>query len=199
MNAFITTLGMQYLILGITLLFTGGTHVYVYNSSPFFYSIGNGSILNIPISVVILIVLVVIAQLILSYTNFGQYVHVVGENQKAATLSGINSEKVKCLSYVILGICASIAGIILASWIRMLDPGQGIGYEFTAITATILGGANLAGGKGNIFNTFAGALLIIIIVNAMLLINISYNYQLMVRGIIMIMGVMLGLIYEKKR
>ncbi len=198
MNAFITTLGMQYLILGITLLFTGGRHISVYECSDFFYKIGNGFVFGIPISVVILLILVTIAQFVLSFTNLGKYIQVVGENSKAATLSGINVSRVRCNAYIILGICASIGGIILASWIRMLDPQQGIGYEFSAITATILGGASLSGGKGNVFNTFAGATLIILIVNSMMLVNISYNYQQMIRGIIMIAGVAVGIIYGKK-
>jgi ribose/xylose/arabinose/galactoside ABC-type transport system permease subunit len=198
MNAFITTLGMQYLILGITLFYTHGNHVAYNESSEFFYAIGNKSLGGIPISVIILIALVTIAQLILSYTNFGQYLKMVGENSKAATLSGINVSWTRCLGYVFLGVCAAISGIILASWVRNLDPASGLGYEFQAITVAILGGTSLFGGKGNIFNTFAGALIFVMIVNAMLLIDISYNFQLMIRGIILIAGVTVGVIYAKK-
>ena len=171
MNGFITTLGMQYLILGITLLFTKGNYLFIRQSTPFFHQIGNGTIGAVPVPVLLMLGLAGVAQWVLSRTNFGQYAKASGANERAATLSGINVERVRT-SYVLLGICAAISGIVLASWLREMDPSTGVGYEFEAITAAVLGGTRL-GGSGNILNSIAGTLIMVMIVNAMILLNIS--------------------------
>ncbi len=154
MSAFITTLGMQYVFLGITLLFTSGNYVYVKAYTDFFYKIGNGYIGIIPVGVILMIILAGAAQWVLSGTNFGQNIKVSGANEKAATLSGIRVEWNRCISYVILGMCASLSGIVLASWVRQMEPKTGVSYSFEAITAVVLGGTSLSGGRGNIFNGF---------------------------------------------
>lgn len=189
MNAFITTLGVQYLIYGITLLYTGGNHVYMKDISGVFYKIGNGYLGVLPFSVIGLAVLLILAQWVLSHTNFGQYVKTSGANAKAAALSGVKVEKTKTIAFVILGLCASLGGIVLASWIRRLEPGFGLRYSFEGITAVVLGGTSLLGGRGNIVNSFVGALLMLMVVNVMILFNISYNYQLLLRGLILIIAV----------
>jgi len=198
LNGFIVTLGMQFLILGTTLLITGGNQVFIYKTTDAYFFLGNGKLFGIPFSIIVLILLCIIAQLVLSFTRFGQYLKLVGENEKSATLSGIKVPRVINQSYIFLGICAAISGIILASWVRQLDPGSGVGYEFSAITATILGGTSLLGGKGNVLNSFIGALIIVMITNTMMLFNIPYNYQLMVEGLILIIGAILGNYYGKK-
>lgn len=194
MNSFITTLGMQYLILGITLLFTGGNYLFLEESAPFYHSIGNGMFGIIPVPVILMFVLAFLGQWTLSRTNFGQYVKAAGANESAATLSGIKVEKTRLLTYVLLGVCAAISGIVLSSWLRQMDPSTGIGYEFEAITAAVLGGTSLAGGRGNVINSIAGTLIMVMIVNAMILLNISYNYQLVVRGIILVAAVTLEVV-----
>jgi ribose/xylose/arabinose/galactoside ABC-type transport system permease subunit len=198
MNAFITTLGVQYLIYGITLLYTGGNHVFLKATSGFFYNIGNGHFGFVPVSVLILILLLIIAQWVLSFTNFGQYVKVSGANEDAAKLSGVNVEKIRVVCYVILGICASLGGVVLASWIRQLEPGFGLRYSFESITAVVLGGTSLLGGRGNAINSFAGALIMIMIVNVMILLNISYNYQLVMRGLILIVAVTIEVLMRRR-
>ncbi len=198
LNTFIATLGMQFVVLGGTLLFTGGQHVWVFDSYPVFEKIGNGFLGPIPISVILLISIVVLGQFLLSFTNFGQYLKMSGENPEAARLSGICVEKVIFLSFLLVGLCAGLGGVVLASWVKNMDPGTGIGYEFEAITAVVLGGTSLLGGQGNATNTFAGALILVIIGNAMTLLNISYHYQLMVRGIIIIAAVSLEIASRRK-
>lgn len=198
LNPFITTLGMQFVVLGGTLLFTGGQHVWVFECHPLFEMIGNGFIGGIPLSVILLIAVVVLGQLLLSLTNYGQYIKTTGENPEAAKLSGIRVERVIFLSFLIVGLCAGLGGVVLASWVKNMDPGTGIGYEFEAITAVVLGGTSLLGGQGNVANTFAGALILVIIGNAMTLLNISYHYQLMVRGIIIIAAVSIEIASRRK-
>lgn len=189
LNGFIATLGMQYALLGITLLYTNGSYTILTDYSGFYYAIGNGTLFGIPLQIVLMFCLALAAQWVLSRTNLGQNILASGANDKAATLSGVRVAKMRCISYVVLGVCASLAGIILASWVRQFEPSTGIGYEFEAITAVILGGASLSGGRGNIFNSVAGAFIMVMVVNAMILLNISYNFQLMVRGLILIIAV----------
>ncbi len=191
MNPFITTLGMQFAVSGLTMLYTGGGHVWVFEITPFYETIGNGFFGPLPVSVIILIVVVLVGQIVLSYTNFGQYVKYVGANGSAAKLSGINTERVTMITFIIIGLCGALSGIVLASWVKNMDPGLGVGYEFEVITAVVLGGTSLLGGRGNILNSIAGVLILVIVVNAMTLLNISYNYQLMIRGIILIISVSL--------
>jgi ribose transport system permease protein len=140
----------------------------------------------------------VLGQFLLSFTNYGQYIKTAGENPEAAKLSGIRVERVIFLSFLIVGLCAGLGGVVLASWVKNMDPGTGIGYEFEAITAVVLGGTSLLGGQGNVTNTFAGALILVIIGNAMTLLNISYHYQLMVRGIIIIAAVSIEIASRRK-
>lgn len=199
MSAFITTLGMQYVFLGITLLFTEGSYVYVKKYTSFFYEIGNGYLGEIPIAVVLMIVLAGAAQFVLSKTTVGQNMKASGANENAAALSGIRVERNRCISYMVLGLCAAVAGIVLASWVRQMEPRTGVNYAFEAITAVVLGGTSLQGGRGNVFNSIAGTLVMVMIVNAMILLNISYNYQLMVRGIILIAAVTLDVMMRRRR
>ena len=198
LNPFITTLGMQFVVLGTSQLYCGGQHLWVFGCHPVFEALGNGFIFSVPVSAVILITAVIVAQWALSYTNFGIYLKASGENAQAAKLSGAKVEKTIFISYLLVSICAAIAGVILASWVKNFDPSSGIGYEFEIITAVVLGGTSLLGGRGNVTNTFAGVLILIIIGNAMTLLNISYQYQLMVRGIIIITAVSLELIMKRK-
>jgi ribose transport system permease protein len=198
MNAFITTLGIQYVIYGITLLYTGGNHVYLRATSGFFYNLGNGYLGFVPVSVAGLLVLLILAQWTLSRTNFGQYVKMSGANENAARLSGIKVEKIRVVCFTILGICAGLGGIILASWIRRLEPGFGLRYSFEGITAVVLGGTSLLGGRGNIVNSFVGALIMIMIVNVMILLNISYNYQLVMKGLILIVAVTIEVLARRR-
>jgi ribose/xylose/arabinose/galactoside ABC-type transport system permease subunit len=198
MNAFITTLGVQYVIYGITLLYTGGNHVYLRATSGFFYNLGNGYLGFVPVSVAGLLVVLVLAQWTLSRTNFGQYVKMIGANENAARLSGIKVEKIRTICFTILGVCAGLGGIILASWIRRLEPGFGLRYSFEGITAVVLGGTSLLGGRGNIVNSFVGALIMIMIVNVMILLNISYNYQLVMKGLILIAAVTIEVLARRR-
>lgn len=202
LQGFIATLGMQYVILGATLLYTNGNYTtlaqYTSNYNNLYCWIGTATILGIPLQVYIMITFTVIGQLMLSYTKLGQHIKFAGENPLAATLSGISVEKTRFFSYAILGFCSAISGLILGSWVRQFEPQTGIGYEFEAITAVVLGGTSLTGGKGNILNSVIGAILMVMIVNAMIQLNISYNYQLMVRGIILIFAVTLQVYMRRK-
>jgi ribose transport system permease protein len=95
-------------------------------------------------------------------------------------------------AYLISGAAASISGIILASRVRNLDPTVGIGYEFSALTAVVLGGARLSGGQGNVLHTLAGVLILGVIANGMRLFNLPFNLQLLVQGFVLVAAVAWG-------
>ena len=113
----------------------------------------------------------------------------MGGNIKSAYLSGINSKKIIVYSYLISGLMASLGGILIASRVRNMDPTAGIGYEFLALTAVILGGTKLTGGYGKIFNVFAGVLIIGLISNSITLLNLSYYAKLLIQGFIFLLVV----------
>lgn len=202
LNGFIATLGMQYAVLGATLIYTNGSYTmlstYTQNFDNLYCKLGTVIIGGVPLQVYIMFAVAIAAQFVLSRTNFGQNTKMSGANPQAATLSGIKVENTRCACYAILGGCAALAGIILGSWVRQFEPQTGIGYEFEAITAVVLGGTSLSGGRGNIFNSLIGAVIMVMIVNAMILLDISYNYQLMVRGLVLIVAVTLQVYMRRK-
>ena len=120
---------------------------------------------------------------------FGRYIEAVGGNIKTSYLSGINTKKIIIYSYLISGFMSSIGGILIASRVRNMDPTAGIGYEFLALTAVILGGTKLTGGYGRIFNVFAGVLIIGLISNSITLLNLSYYAKLLIQGFIFLLVV----------
>lgn len=188
-NPVVVTVGSQFAVLGITLLYTGGQHVWVWEPTAFYENISGGYFLGIPNPVYIFLAVVLLAHIILSRTTFGRYIRAIGSNDEAARLTGIPTNFYRMLTFVFAGFTASLAGILLASRVKNLDPTAGVGYEFIALTAAVLGGTRLTGGQGNVLNTLAGVLILGVISNSMVLLNISYNMQLLVRGVILLLAV----------
>jgi len=188
-NSVVVTVGTQFAILGITLLYTGGQHVWVWTPTPFYENISGGYFLGVPNPVYIFVVVVIAAHLILTRTTFGRYIRAIGSNDEAARLAGIPTKYYRMLTFVFAGFTAALAGIVLASRVKNLDPTAGVGYEFIALTAAVLGGTRLTGGQGNVLKTMAGVLILGVISNSMVLLNISYNFQLLVRGLILLLAV----------
>jgi ribose transport system permease protein len=125
----------------------------------------------------------------LNYTRFGRYIYATGGNSETARLSGVDTARTRMIVFMISGAMAAVAGIIIAARVRNVDPSFGIGYEFDALTAVVLGGTSLFGGRGSVSGTVAGVLLLGVLANAMTLLNISFNYQLMIKGIILVLAV----------
>jgi ribose/xylose/arabinose/galactoside ABC-type transport system permease subunit len=188
-NSIIVTVGTQFFILGATLIYIGGQHVWVWEPTPFYENISGGHFLGIPNPVYIYLVLVGVTHFLLTRTAFGRYVMAIGNNDEAARLSGIQTNLSRMLTFVFAGLTAAVAGIVLASRVKNLDPTAGIGYEFIALTAVVLGGTKLTGGRGNVLNTLAGVLILGVISNSMTLLNLSFNMQLLVRGVILLAAV----------
>jgi inositol transport system permease protein len=186
--SFIMTLAMTTAARGGILLYTDGIPVSDLGN---FQVIGQGSIGPMPISVLILLVVVGISWVLLNRTKFGRYVYAVGGNSKAAQASGINTNKVIRRAFIFNGILAAIAGIVLMSRINSGQPAGGVGYEFDAITAVVVGGTSLMGGSGTIIGTVIGSMIIGVINNILNLLNVSSYWQQIIKGLIIAVAVIL--------
>ncbi|SDL03947.1 ribose ABC transporter permease [Natronincola ferrireducens] len=188
---FITTLAVMTLVRGATLVYTGGQPIT--GLGTVFRKIGTGYIpfINIPVPVIVMLFIFLIAYYTLSQTRFGRYVYALGGNEEAARLSGINTNRVKTMVYSISGMLAALSGIILTSRLNSAQPTAGEGYELDAIAAVVLGGSSLSGGKGSIGGTLIGALIIGILNNGLNLLDVSPFYQLMAKGAVILLAVLL--------
>ncbi|SCM76874.1 D-ribose transporter subunit; membrane component of ABC superfamily [uncultured Pleomorphomonas sp.] len=186
--AFIMTLAMTTAARGGVLLFTGGVPIANLGN---FRVIGQGAIGPVPISVLILAVFVVLCWVLLNKTKFGRYVYAVGGNARAALASGINPNSVVVKAFVLNGILCAVAGIVFMSRINSGQPAAGVGYEFDAITAVVVGGTSLMGGTGTISGTIIGALIVGVINNILNLMNVSSYWQMVVKGTVIAIAVIL--------
>ena len=189
--SFITTLGMMLILHGVVFLWTKGSPRG--NLPDNLRSIGRESIEGVPVIGAIpysAIVLVAVGALAvwLMRGSFGRKILAVGDNERAASLSGISVPRVRTLAFVISGFCAAVAGLVLAG-IGGLSADAGAGYEFQAITAVVLGGAVLGGGRGTIAGAIAGALTLSALLKLINLLGIAAEYQYAVQGVIIIAAV----------
>ncbi|MGK0469318.1 ABC transporter permease, partial [Clostridium sp.] len=188
-QAFIVTLATMTIFRGVTYVFTNGTPISGLGQK--FSGIGNKTILGLPIPVVIMVIAFGIAFYVLSQTRYGRYLYALGGNEDSARLSGINTDKVKTLVYVICGATAALSGIIVTSRIGSASPNAGVGFELDAIAAVVVGGTSLSGGEGSVGGTIIGALIIGVLSNGLNLVNVSPFYQAIVKGLVILLAVMI--------
>jgi ribose transport system permease protein len=151
--------------------------------------LGRSYIGFIPIPVLIMIVIFAIFFIILNNLSFGRYVYAIGSNEEAAVISGVNVKKIKTVVFLLCGLMAGIGGAILSS---RLDSGQAAtaqGLELDVLTAVVLGGVSISGGKGRLESVFVGVLIIGILANGMILLNIQHFYQLVIKGVVLLLAV----------
>ena len=156
-----------------------------------FRVIGVNSWFGVPVAIWIMIVVAAIAILITTRTPFGRRVYAVGGNERAAELSGIRTGRIKLGVYIISGICAALAGMILTSELGAAYPDTATTYELNAIAAAVLGGTSLFGGKGTIIGTVMGAFVIGFLSDGLVLVGVSSFWQLVVKGSVIILAVVL--------
>ncbi|SEG01435.1 ribose transport system permease protein [Caloramator fervidus] len=186
---FIVTLAGMTIFRGVTYVYTNGTPIS--GLSKDFTFIGNARVLGIPFPVIITFIVFLIAWYLINETRFGRYVYALGGNEDSARLSGINTDSIKTMVYVISGITAAIGGIIVTSRIGSASPNAGSGYELDAIAAVVLGGTSLAGGEGSIAGTIIGAMIIGVLNNGLNLMNVSPFYQSIVKGLVILLAVLI--------
>ena len=187
-NSIIATLGSLSLYSGIALLITNGS-IISGRTCTWFGIIGRGKLLGIPNHVYVLFIVAIILHIILGNTTFGRKIKYVGTNQSAAEIAGIRSDRIIVTAYMMSSLSVAIAVLIYASRMTTASPIMGVGYEFDAITAVVIGGTSLAGGKGSIFKTIVGVLLLATIINILTLYNIPFAYQSITKGILILTAI----------
>lgn len=186
-SAIVITLGMMTVVRGLAYIISGGLPVYDIPESVVF--LGQGYIMGIPVSVIIMLIIVLIMGLILKYSYFGRYVYAIGGNVEAAKLAGVSVNKITVSLYALSAFLASIAGIVLTGRVSSGSPQSGTGTEMDVVTAVVIGGVSVNGGKGSMLGAFLGAVIIGVLTNGLTIINIGEYYQQVVKGIVLILAV----------
>lgn len=193
---FIATLGMLYVARGTALLMSGGaTFPNLIGKPEFgnqgFPTLGSGTLIGIPLSIWLLVVVALIAAYVATKTPFGRQIYAVGGNERAAILSGVNVNRVKLTVYMISGFCAAIAGLVVASQLVASHPASGETFEMNAIAAAVLGGTSLSGGRGTIGGTIVGAFVIGVLSDGLVMMGVSEFWQMVIKGVVIVGAVIL--------
>ncbi|MBB1513241.1 ABC transporter permease [Tessaracoccus sp. MC1627] len=186
---FVATLGMMTAARGLANIYTGGRPVS--NLADGFNWLGQGAILGIPVPMIIFLLVAVVIWVVLNRTRFGRHTYAIGGNEQAARVSGISIGKVQFLIYTLIGLLAGLAGMILAARIGSGQPTLGVMLELDAITAAVIGGVSFNGGIGVVWGVVVGALIIGVINNGLDLMNVSPFMQMVVKGAIIVIAVII--------
>jgi ribose/xylose/arabinose/galactoside ABC-type transport system permease subunit len=187
---FVATLAMLSIARGATLIYTGGQPIAVGDGGLRF--LGAGELGPIPVPIVVMLIVFAVAIVVLRSTTLGRYVYATGGNRRAAAFSGINVNRVRILVYVVSGLLAGLAGVVLTGRLATADPQAGVGYELDSIAAVVLGGTSLFGGEGTVARTLLGALILGVLSNGMNLLDVSPFYQEVVKGVVIVIAVAFG-------
>ncbi|MGL4489630.1 MAG: ABC transporter permease [Rhizobiaceae bacterium] len=188
LQPFIVTLGTLSIFRALALIYTGGTPILGLPNE--FRGLISTTLFGLPMPVIIVAVLAVLATILLKKTPLGEYILAVGGNEEAARVSGVPIERTKVLTYMISGGLAALAAIILIARLGAAEPTLGNLWELEAIAAAAIGGASLMGGKGSIFGTILGAIILGAMRNGLTLLNVQAFYQLLATGIIIILAML---------
>ncbi|RVV98213.1 ABC transporter permease [Mesobaculum littorinae] len=187
--SFIVTVATMSIFRGLVSLPTGGAPAM--NMDPTWIAIGANSFLGVPIIIWVVLVLFVVNHVALAHTTFGRKTYLTGGNREAALYSGINVDAMKIRIFMISGLMAAISGILLSSRLYSAQTNAGMSYELDAIAAAVLGGTSLSGGVGTMVGTLIGALIIGVLNNGMNMLSVPYFYQLIVKGLVILIAVYL--------
>jgi len=196
-NSFIVTLGTLTLFKGLSLSLNNSRPISGSNEN--FMLLGGGMIGPIPIPAIIFVIFILIFLFIMKWTNFGRNAYAIRGSEISAKLSGVRINLYKTSYFVLSGFCASISGVILASRLNTGSPNFGDDIPLLVIAAVVLGGTSLSGGMGTIRGSIFGILVIWVINNSLDLLNVKSYYQMIIRGVIVIVVVLLDLLYENVR
>ncbi|MEM5450607.1 ABC transporter permease [Paraburkholderia guartelaensis] len=188
---FIATLGSMTVLRGLALVVSNGSPISSFNSD-FFSLLGGGYVARLlPIPVVLMLAMFGVFWVLLRKTVFGRHIYATGGNAESAKLSGVKVDRIQLWVYTIAGVMSALAGVVLTSRLNSAQPTAGTGYELDAIAAVVLGGTSLTGGRGWIFGTLVGALLIGVLNNGLNLLDVSSFYQQVIKGIVILLAVLI--------
>lgn len=190
--AFIVTLAMMQAARGAVYLYTGGKPIYDIGDIAI---LGQGKIANfLPYSILIMFVIIIISWFVLNRMRLGRHLYAIGGNEEAAVASGVSREKTIIKAYLVHGAMIGVAGLLFMSRLNCGQPSEAVALEFDAITAAIIGGASLAGGRGTIFGTLIGVIIIQVIGNILQLKFVQSYWQMIITGVIIALAVILDII-----
>jgi len=195
--AFIATLGMLYIAKGIDFLISKGYTIYPLPEAV--NKFGTAEPLNTSWSFVIFVILAVIAAFVLGKTTYGRKLYAVGGNPEVARLAGINPARIQLSAFVLTGMCASLAGMLLMARIVTGNPTIGMGWELNVIAGVVIGGVSLFGGSGSIPGAVIGLLIMQVVTNGLVVIGVDPYWQTVAIGLIMIVAVAIDILRRKSK
>ena len=187
MDPIITTLGAMAITRGLAYVISDSQSILMFEETTDFIS--NGVFFNIPIPIILFMLTALICGVVLHKSKFGRSIYAIGANEVSASLSGISVNKTKMILYVFTGMAASISGIILLGQTSVGMPQHGIGAELEVITAVLLGGTALSGGKGTIYGTIAGVLILGVLFNGLTISGVRYVHLQIFQGLLLLVAV----------
>lgn len=190
LQPFIATLITMTVFRGMTMIFMDGRPISGLGNSFILKFLGKGSILGIPVPVILFVAIFILLMFLLQKTTFGRRIYATGSNWKSAKLAGVNIDRTKIIAYAISGLMAAMAGLILLSRLNSAQPTLGSGYELDAIAAAALGGVSMDGGRGKLWGTFVGVLIIAVLNNGLNILGVSSYYQDVVKGLVILIAVL---------
>lgn len=183
----IVTLSMMTILNGVSYLLSKGLPISGFPAG--FSVLGQGSAFGIPISLFILIAVWALGLFIVGKTYIGRYFYAIGNNVEAARLSGVNTRRTLLFVYSICGLFTAVGAVLLLSRLNSAQSATGAGFEFSVLTACVLGGVSVMGGRGTLFGAFVGVLIVGVLDNGLVLMNVSEYVQLLIKGVILLVAV----------
>jgi ribose/xylose/arabinose/galactoside ABC-type transport system permease subunit len=196
-NPLITTLATLAMVRGLAFVITGGQAEIVSNQA--YLDVGTNDVLGIPMVVVLLVGLFLAVGFLIPRTRFGRYMYAIGSNPRAARLAGVRVPRWQLAFFATSGVLAAVAGCVTVSRTGTAEPSANLGAELDVITAVILGGTSLAGGRGRLVGTFIGLLVIATLNNGLILLGVPSYWQQVVQGAVLLVAVAWGELRQTRR
>lgn len=197
LQPFVATLILMTVARGAGLVYTGGQPIYA-DYPDVFMILSRGAVVGVPVPSIIFLAVTIFTWYIMRWRVFGREVYVIGANETAARLSGVNISRVKFKTYLYCALLAGLSGLVLTSRMESGEPGQaGIFWELDAIAAVVIGGTSIRGGSGSVWGAFVGALIIGIVANLFNLLGVGPAWQQVAKGAIIILAVMLQALSDR--
>ena len=185
-SPFLATLATMIVLQGVRFAWTHGAPSG--SVPPIFRTLGAGSTHNLPYNILVLLLVATVSAVLLHKTTFGRRIYITGGNPLTARLVGIDADRVTIVCYVISGMLAALAGLILSGFVGVVDNWVGKGFELNSIVAAVIGGVALSGGRGSLPGALAGAAILVTVFNAVLLFGLPVQFQIIIQGLVIIVA-----------
>ncbi len=199
LQPFIVTLGGMMVLRGLAQTISEGSNIGFGNEFAAFKFLGTGSVMGVPVPVLVLLVVGAVALMVLHRTVFGRHLFAIGGNIDAARFSGIRVHRVSIIAYTVSGGLAGLAGVMYAAYLPAASPSVGTAYELYAIAAAVLGGCSLRGGEGSVLGVVIGACIMRVMSNGIVLMGISTFWENTVIGAVIITAAILDAFVQRRR